>query len=138
MSVANGDKGAVPYNIGDIEERSFPKVTGSSAMGGALNGKTSFEKSVPQGDRTVKQRFSYAGENANNPDLDALARAKEMRSAGVAEGMNGNGNRILTNARLGSVIGEIVENAIPINALHNSASGVEGTYAMIGYAFDGM
>lgn len=30
-------------------------------------------------------RYSYAGENANNADLDALARAKEMRSAGVAD-----------------------------------------------------
>lgn len=30
-------------------------------------------------------RYSYAGENANNADIDALARAKEMRSAGVAD-----------------------------------------------------
>jgi hypothetical protein len=30
-------------------------------------------------------RYSFAGENANNADLDALARAKEMRSAGVAD-----------------------------------------------------
>lgn len=33
----------------------------------------------------VKERFSYAGENANNADLDALARAKEMQAAGVAD-----------------------------------------------------
>ena len=105
---------------------------------GSLTKSNSARGRITESGENVKVRFSYAGENANNPDLDALARAKEMRSAGVAEGMNGNGNRILTNARLGSVIGEIVENAIPINALHNSASGVEGTYAMIGYAFDGM
>ena len=30
-------------------------------------------------------RYSYAGENANNADLDALARAKEMQAAGVAD-----------------------------------------------------
>lgn len=30
-------------------------------------------------------RYSYAGENANNADLDALARAKEMQVAGVAD-----------------------------------------------------
>ena len=30
-------------------------------------------------------RYSFAGENANNANLDALARAKEMRSAGVAD-----------------------------------------------------
>ena len=85
MSVANGEKGSVPYNIGEIEERSLPKVTGSSAKGGALNGETSYEKSVPQEQAAVKQRFSYAGENANNADMDALARAKEMQAAGVAD-----------------------------------------------------
>lgn len=31
------------------------------------------------------ERFSYAGENANNADLDALAIAKEMQAAGVAD-----------------------------------------------------
>lgn len=30
-------------------------------------------------------RYSYAGENANTADLDALARAKEMQTAGVAD-----------------------------------------------------
>ncbi len=31
------------------------------------------------------ERYSFAGENANNADLDALARAKEMQAAGVAD-----------------------------------------------------
>lgn len=31
------------------------------------------------------ERFSYAGENANNADMEALARAKEMQAAGVAD-----------------------------------------------------
>jgi hypothetical protein len=30
-------------------------------------------------------RYSFAGENANNADLDALARAKQMQAAGVAD-----------------------------------------------------
>lgn len=73
ISVAQNVYGNIVYNMGRIEERSLPTIYGSSAKGGALGGKTSFEKSVPQTDRTVKQRFSYAGENANNADLDALA-----------------------------------------------------------------
>ncbi len=85
ISAAKNPDGTIVYNIGDVKERSFPTVDGSSAKGGALGGKTSFEKSVPQVDQTVKQRFSYAGENANNADLDALARAKEMQAAGVAD-----------------------------------------------------
>lgn len=85
ISVAQNEQGNIVYNIGRIEERSSPTIYGSSAKGGALGGKTSFEKSVPQAEQTVKQRFSYAGENANNADLDALARAKEMQAAGVAD-----------------------------------------------------
>ena len=54
----------------------------------------------------------------------------------IRHGLNGDMNRILTNARLGSVIGDVIHNAIPINALHNTAEGVEGTYAMAGYAVD--
>lgn len=54
----------------------------------------------------------------------------------IRHGLNGAQNRLLTNARLGSVIGDIVENAIPINALKNKAKGVTGTYAMAAYATD--
>lgn len=54
----------------------------------------------------------------------------------IRHGLNGKLNRILTNARLGSVIGEIVQNAIPVNALINTADSVTGTYAMAGYATD--
>lgn len=64
------------------------------------------------------------------------ARELWVTAAAIRHGLNGTANRMLTNARLGSVIGEIVENAIPINALHNTAKGVKGTYAMAGYAFD--
>ncbi len=54
----------------------------------------------------------------------------------IRHGMNGEMNRILTNARLGSVIGDVVQNAIPINALHTKVQDVTGTYAMAGYAAD--
>lgn len=54
----------------------------------------------------------------------------------IRHGLNGAQNRLLTNARLGSVIGDIVENAIPINALKNKAKDVTGTYAMAAYATD--
>ncbi len=52
----------------------------------------------------------------------------------VRHGLNGDIKRLLTNARLGAVIGNVVQNAVPINALHNKAEGVTGTYAMATYA----
>ena len=54
----------------------------------------------------------------------------------IRHGLNGKLSRLLTNARLGSVIGNIVKNAVPINALQNKAGGVSGTYAMASYATD--
>lgn len=57
-------------------------------------------------------------------------------NSSVRHGLNGGQNRLLTNSRLGAVIGDVVKNAVPINALHNKADGVIGTYAMAGYAVD--
>ena len=54
----------------------------------------------------------------------------------IRHGINGAANRVLTNARLGAVVGNIVQNAVPINALYNTAKDVTGTYAMAGYATD--
>ena len=54
----------------------------------------------------------------------------------IRHGINGEANRVLTNARLGAVVGDIVQNAVPINALYNTAKDVTGTYAMAGYATD--
>lgn len=60
ISAAKGTDGNVVYNIGDIEERSFPKVTGSSAKGGALNGKASSGGILPQDSEGVKGQFSLS------------------------------------------------------------------------------
>ena len=57
-------------------------------------------------------------------------------TSSVRHGLNGKPNRLLTNARMGMVIGDIVKNAVPINALNNKAKGVTGTYAMTAYATD--
>lgn len=57
-------------------------------------------------------------------------------NSSVRHGLNGGQNRLLTNSRLAAVIGDVVKNAVPINALHNKADGVVGTYAMAGYAVD--
>lgn len=63
ISAAKGADGNVVYNIGNIEERSFPNIVGSSAKGGALNGKASFEAKVPQNEPVVKGKFSMSKEN---------------------------------------------------------------------------
>lgn len=57
-------------------------------------------------------------------------------SESIRHGVNGGLNRLLTNARLGAVIGDVVQNAVPVNALNNKAAGVSGTYAMAAYAAD--
>lgn len=214
ISVAQGEKGNVVYNIGDIRERSFPKVTGSSARGGApKNGETSSGSiisapagksngkfSIPTGSDMVdaarlRQENAYAGRSMTEdreiysydfltalpdmqvtrlPEIDRIRNdagqivkadvvaegMKNARSVGterdgkvfvrnaytgknvlvtvnsIRHGLNGGQNRLLTNSRLGSVIGDVVRNAVPINALNNKANGVNGTYAMAAYATD--
>ncbi len=54
----------------------------------------------------------------------------------IRHGLDGKGNRHLTNARIGAVIGDVVQNAIPINGLKNKGKDVKGTYAMAAYATD--
>ena len=58
ISAARGADGNVVYNIGNIEERTFPGVVGSSANGGALNGEGSFGATIAQEEPVVKLSIS--------------------------------------------------------------------------------
>lgn len=49
----------------------------------------------------------------------------------IKHGIHGPKNRILTNAQIGTVIGDIVREGIPINALHPDDQKAMGTYAMV-------
>ena len=42
-----------------------------------------------------------------------------------------NPSRLRTNARIGAICGDVIENALPINALKNEDSEALGTYAMV-------
>jgi len=63
---------------------------------------------------------------------------RELRidNSTIKHGLSGTYNRHLTNARIASVIGSVVQNAIPINALKNTSAKAEGTYAMVAYCRD--
>ena len=63
-------------------------------------------------------------------------RLLRVDTSSVRHGLYGEANRLLTNARLGVVIGDIVKNAVPVNALKNEAKNAIGTYAMAAYAKD--
>ena len=99
------------------------------------DGKINTAKVVEAG---IKNALSVGTEKAGNIYVPNRYTGRELwvTASAIRHGLNGAFNRRLTNARIGSVIGEIVHNAIPINALHNTAESVVGTYAMIGYAKD--
>ena len=67
---------------------------------------------------------------------DYTGRELRVDVATIRHGLCGEKNRLLTNSRMGAVIGEMVQHGIPINALKNKADGVSGTYAMAAYAYD--
>lgn len=54
----------------------------------------------------------------------------------IRHGLNGDFNRLLTNSRMGAVIGDIVRNAVPLNGRVDTASNVLGTYSMGIYTTD--
>ncbi len=73
ISVEKGKNGNAIYNIGKMQERSFPTMqnalSGSSANGGAQGGKPSFDGIISRPDDSVKQ-YSIT-ENSNGEELSA-------------------------------------------------------------------
>ncbi len=72
LSIAVGDKGSVPYNIGKIKEGSFPKISSSSAKGGAEIGETSLEERVSQNPDSVNSEI-FSGGDTREPRRAELA-----------------------------------------------------------------
>lgn len=99
------------------------------------NGKVDTAKVVFDG---IKNARSVGTERGEKIYVENAYTGRQMRvdKQTIRHGLNGKSNRLLTNARLGSVIGEVVQNAVPVNALNDKAQGVIGTYAMAGYATD--
>ena len=60
-------------------------------------------------------------------------RKLKITNSTINHGLGGKRNYLITNARLGLIVGDIAQNAIPINGLKNEGNGVEGTYAMVAY-----
>ena len=65
ISVAIGSDGNIVYNIGEMQERSFPQVNGSSGNSGAQQGKTSFPSSVPNLSDGVKGNMAQLKSTAH-------------------------------------------------------------------------
>ncbi len=63
-------------------------------------------------------------------------RSYRVDAQSIRHGLNGEQNRLLTNSRLGAVIGDVVKNSIPINGLKNTNNAAVGTYALAGYSID--
>ncbi len=67
-------------------------------------------------------------------DNHYTGRQLQVTNESIRHGLSGDIYRLLTNARIGAVAGELIQNAIPINALKQSAINASGTYAMAVYA----
>lgn len=62
----------------------------------------------------------------------------QVTSNAIRHGLNGSYARMATNAKLGSRVGTLIQNAVPVNALNNTAKSgnVTGTYAMAALTTD--
>ena len=86
----------------------------------------------------IKNARSVGGEHDGKIYVQNAYTGRQLRidTSSIRHGLNGGVNRLITNARLGAVIGDVVQNAVPVNALYNKAKDVMGTYAMAAYAND--
>lgn len=86
----------------------------------------------------MKNARSVGGEHDGKIYVRNAYTGRQLRidTSSIRHGLNGGVNRLITNARLGAVIGDVVQNAVPVNALYNKAKDVMGTYAMAAYAND--
>jgi hypothetical protein len=88
----------------------------------------------------IKNALSEGNERDGKVYVKNAYTGRELRidNSTIKHGLDGTYNRHLTNARIGSVIGSVVKNAIPINGLKNSSEKAIGTYAMVAYCYDSM
>ena len=86
----------------------------------------------------MKNARSVGGERDGKIYVQNAYTGRQLRidTSSIRHGLNGGVNRLITNARLGAVIGDVVQNAVPVNALYNKAKDMMGTYAMAAYAND--
>jgi hypothetical protein len=71
ISVALGKDGSIVYNIGKMQERSTPRIAGSSGNSGALLGNASVN-SIPTDGENVKPKFSLKAPVEETKNLLAL------------------------------------------------------------------
>ena len=100
-------------------------------------GKIDDTKVVSEG---IKNALSEGVERDGKVYVKNVYTDRELRidNSTIKHGLDGTYNRHLTNARIGSVIGSVVKNAIPINGLRNASDKAVGTYAMVSYCHDSL
>ena len=117
----------------DMEAVNLPK-TGALA---GKNGRIDDEKVIENG----KKNAIAEGIEKNGKIYVAntyTGRSLRIDVQTIRHGLDGTYSRHLTNARIGSMIGSVVKNAIPVNGLKNTAEKAVGTYAMVSYCHDSM
>lgn len=125
------------YNYGfltslpDMRITRLPEVPMIRDTGGKVNSAVVITEGM-------KNARGVGGERDGKIYVQNAYTGRQLRidTSSIRHGLNGGVNRLITNARLGAVIGDVVQNAVPVNALYNKAKDVMGTYAMAAYAND--
>jgi hypothetical protein len=84
ISVALGKDGSIVYNIGKMQERSIPRIAGSSGNSGALLGNASVN-SIPTDGENVKPKFSLKAPVEETKNLLALHNLTEKNLLDAAK-----------------------------------------------------
>ena len=108
------------YNYGfltslpDMRITRLPEVPMIRDTGGKVNSAVVITEGM-------KNARSVGGERDGKIYVQNAYTGRQLRidTSSIRHGLNGGVNRLITNARLGAVIGAVVQNAVPVNALYN-------------------
>ena len=99
------------------------------------DGRIDRERIIKEGKKNaLQQEGSKQGPNGTVYVVNKYTnKSIEINTKSIRHGLGGNRNFLITNSRMGLIIGDIVRNGIPINELTPS-EGADATYAMVAYA----
>lgn len=97
------------------------------------DGKVSREKVLELGRSNAEKVGKVDGEHYKIKNR-YTGRDITVTNTTIKHGLNGDNKRLLTNGRVGAIAGEAIQNAVPVNALYDTAPQAVGTYAMAGIA----
>lgn len=108
-------------------------------MNESNTGKKKIDRNLVRDNGLENARAVMSGEINGNPVIKNVYTGVGIVVTGgsIRHSMDGAFNRMATNGKLGTIIGDVVQNAIPLNSIETTNADTADTIVYAGYAIDG-